>query len=100
MIRGINSEKPMYYVSSAGMEGVVIAGSSKEAASQFLRTAFEEHGDQFSLSPWIATFKCSESCFELADLEEYCSYEKTSEILADIGKHELSKSLEEIFSWN
>lgn len=97
MISKVSKENPMFYVSSAGYEAAIRSTNPTEAASVFLEAALDKFGKNLKLSPTIVVFRASDAFYELTDLEEYCSYISTSQVLANIGKYNLSKNVSTLF---
>ena len=88
MIRVLeNQEKKLYYATSSDWECVVLA-----------KDAIDTFGDNLNLSSCINVINCSElhekNTIEPEQVEFDIFY--VPSVLADIGKHKLSKQLDEI----
>ncbi|HIL27443.1 MAG TPA: hypothetical protein EYG21_08710 [Nitrospinaceae bacterium] len=99
MIRVLeNQEKKLYYATSSDWECVVLAKDAIEAAGESLEEAFDTFGDNLNLSSCINIINCSElhekHMIEPEQVEFDIFY--VPSVLADIGKHKLSKQLDEI----
>jgi len=99
MIRVLeNQEKKLYYATSSDWEYVVLAKDAIEAAGEALEEAFDTFGDNLNLSSCINIINCSElhekNMIEPEQVEFDIFY--VPSVLADIGKHKLSKQLDEI----
>jgi hypothetical protein len=92
-----NQEKKLYHVSSSDWEAVVLSKDAIEAAGQAFEEAFDTFGDSLNLSSCVNVVECSNLQENLADPEK-AEFEifYVPSILADIGKHKLSKELDEI----
>jgi len=89
-----NDSLRTYFITSADWESVVSSGSFEEAASQALTEAFESLGKNLKLSPAIITVDMTN--FSLNFSEKHTKVFNTSAVLADIGKHDLSKKFKNI----
>tara|TARA_R100000008_G_scaffold44460_1_gene25869 strand:- start:1947 stop:2282 length:336 start_codon:yes stop_codon:yes gene_type:complete len=99
MIRVLeNQEKKLYYVTSSDWECVVLAKDAIEAAGEAFEEAFESFGDNLNLSSCVNVVNCSglneKYILEPEQVEFDIFY--VPSVLADIGKHKLSKQLDEI----
>ena len=95
MIRVLeNQDKKLYYVSSSDWESVVLAKDAIEDAGE----AFDVFGDNLNLSSCVKVINCSglqeKHLIEMDQVEFDMFY--VPSVLADIGKHKLSKQLDEI----
>lgn len=99
MIRVLeNQDKNLYYVSSSDWESVVLAKDAVEAAGEAFEEAFDVFGDNLNLSSCVKVINCSAlQGNQMIDPEqvEFDMFYVPS-VLADIGKHKLSKQLDEI----
>ena len=92
-----NDFERTYYITSADWEAVVSSPSSEEASASALREAFMNEGDNLKLSPAIIVIDMTS--FSLNFNNDHARVFKTSAVLADIGKHELSKKFKNISKW-
>ena len=99
MIRALeNQDKKLYYVSSSDWESVVSAKDAVEAAAEAFEEAFDTFGEHLNLSSCVNVMNCSNLSEKNpieSELVEFDIFYVPS-ILADIGKHKLSKQLDEI----
>ena len=99
MIRVLeNQEKKLYYVTSSDWECVVLAKDAIEAAGEAFEEAFDTFGDNLNLSSCVNVIGCSglnEKYIVNPEQVEFDIFYVPS-VLADIGKHKLSKQLDEI----
>lgn len=99
MIRVLeNQEKKLYYVTSSDWESVVLAKDAIEAAGEALEEAFDTFGDRLNLSSCINVINCSDLHEKYITEPEQVEFDifYVPSVLADIGKHKLSKQLDEI----
>lgn len=99
MIRVLeNQDKKLYYAASSDWECVVLAKDAVEAAGEALEEAFNSFGDDLNLSSCINIVNCSELHKSHALEPEQVEFDMfyVPSVLADIGKHKLSKQLDEI----
>ena len=99
MIRTLeNQDKKLYYVSSSDWECVVLSKDAIEAAGEAFEEAFDTFGQNLNLSSCVKVINCSglqEKHLVESEQVEFDLFYVPS-ILADIGKHKLSKQLDEI----
>ena len=99
MIRVLeNQEKKLYYVSSSDWECVVLAKDAIEAAGEAFEEAFDVFGEDLNLSSCVKVINCSELHEKYLLEPEQVEFDifYVPSVLADIGKHKLSKQLDEI----
>ena len=93
-----NQEKKLYYATSSDWECVVLAKDAIDAAGESLEEAFDTFGDNLNLSSCVKVINCSglqqKHLIETDQVEFDMFY--VPSVLADIGKHKLSKQLDEI----
>jgi len=99
MIRTLeNQDKKLYYVSSSDWECVVLSKDAIEAAGEAFEEAFDTFGQNLNLSSCVKVIDCSglqeKHLIESEQVEFDLFY--VPSILADIGKHKLSRQLDEI----
>ena len=91
MIRIAGEEKTsIFYVFSADWESMIKSKTASLAVSKSLTLGFDKFGKDFTLSPWIKSINLTH-LRETEELEENTEHFYTPEMLADIGKHNLSK---------
>ena len=99
MIRVLeNQDKKLYYVSSSDWESVVLARDAVEAAGEAFEEAFDTFGEHLNLSSCVNVMDCSNLHEKSAEGPEQVEFDifYVPSVLADIGKHKLSKELDEI----
>ncbi len=99
MIRVLeNQEKKLSYATSSDWECVVLAKDAIEAAAEALEEAFDTFGENLNLSSCINVVNCSELHEKHMVEPEQVDFDifYVPSVLADIGKHKLSKQLDEI----
>ena len=89
-----NDSLRTFYITSADWESVVSSGSAEEAASKSLNEAFDVLGSELNLSPAIICVDMTN--FSLNFGTDHAKVFETSAVLADIGKHNLSKKFKNI----
>jgi hypothetical protein len=99
MIRVLeNQDKKLYYASSSDWECVVLAKDAVEAAAEAFEEAFDTFGKDLNLSSCVNVINCS-SLYEKNTIDtEHVEFDMfyVPSVLADIGKHKLSRQLDEI----
>jgi len=94
MFRTVKPNLKTFFVSSANWESIQESTSHSEAASLGLEEALSQEGKNLKLSPGIITLNATD--FSLNSDMDHAKVFKTSEILANIGKHSLSKKIKGI----
>jgi hypothetical protein len=95
MLRKLNKETQIFFVTCANWESVVAASDESDAAAISIEKASLEYGKDLNLSPTLCVMNISKSFKEVKFLDDTYTF-LTPDVLADAGMHDLSKKYSKI----